>query len=218
MPDCAITPAKLGALRERVREEMSAERFCHVLAVEQTAKEMAELYCPQDVDVVCAAALLHDVTKELSTEQHLAILRDYDIEPTKDMISAPATLHAVTAALVIPERYPELCDEDIISAVRYHTTGRADMTLIEKIIYLADYIEPTRKYEGCKRLRNLFFGTQPQNMSDVDRARHLDEVILESLELTLEHLKDKNGAISSDTKKAREYLARQLKDKTNGEK
>lgn len=206
-----VTSEMLCALRKSVREQTSQERFGHVLAVEQTAKDMARLYCPEKENLLCAAALLHDVTKELSLDEQLSIMRDRDAEPTVDMISAPATLHAVTAAMVIPERYPEFADVEIIDAVRYHTTGRENMTLSEKIIYLADYIEPTRKYEGCIRLRELFFSADFDKMSDAERIRHLDVVILKSLDGTLEHLKEKGGFISPDTKKAREYLARKIK-------
>lgn len=204
---CSITPEMLQSLRERVRKEMSHDRFSHVLAVEQTACEMARAYCPESESLVSAAALLHDVTKEKSLAEQVEILKRYGESAELD---APATLHAVTAALVIPECYPEYNCAAIIDAVRYHTTGRADMSTIEKIIYLADYIEPTRRYEGCKRLRAAFFGAALDKMSDGERMRHLDAVILQSLVGTLGHLREKGGSISPDTQSALEYLAQKL--------
>ncbi|MBE6583980.1 MAG: HD domain-containing protein [Ruminococcaceae bacterium] len=200
----------LSGLRQKIEHILSGSRLEHTLLVEQTAAEIARLYCPKNESKLRAAALLHDVTKELTLEEHISILQDYGVKPTKEMISAPATLHAITAALIIPKRYPEFDDNAIISAVRYHTTGKADMTLEQKIIYLADYIEPSRRYDSCKRLRELFFGADIEKMSEGERMLHLDRVILESLDLTLEHLQDKGGAICLETKMAREYLAKQL--------
>ena len=204
---CSITPVMLADLRERVSREMSAERFMHVSAVEQTAAEMARIYCPESENAVLAAALLHDVTKEKTFEEQLEILQRYGADA---QLNAPATLHAVTAALVIPDEFGESNCAPIIDAVRYHTTGRADMSLIEKIIYLADYIEPTRKYEGCRRLREAFFSVSLEKMSHSERVEHLDRVILQSLVGTLEHLKEKGGEISPDTQSALEFLAQKL--------
>ena len=159
---CSITPEMLEALRERVAKETSPDRFAHVLSVEKTASEMARIYCPESESLVSAAALLHDVTKEKSLEEQKEMLERYGVT---ENLGAPATWHAITAALIIPERYPEYALAAIIDAVRYHTTGRANMSLIEKIIYLADYIEPTRRYEGCRRLREAFFGAELEKMS-----------------------------------------------------
>ena len=200
----------LTALREYIKKEISPDRASHILAVEQTACELAQIYCPERVDTVRAAALLHDVTKELSIEEHIVILTRFNID--KDEY-APATMHAMTASLVIPERFPEFYDDEIVGAVRYHTTGKPDMTLIEKIIYLADYIEPTRKFEGCRRLRAAFFGVDIDRMSQSERERHLDEVILKSLEQTLGYLSENGGKISPDTQSALEYLVQKLNDK-----
>ena len=204
---CSITSEMLESLREQVAKETSPDRFAHVLAVVDTAAEMARIYCPESESLVRAAALLHDVTKEKGFEWQVEALDRYGASAE---LNAPATLHAVTAALIIPERYPEFACAEIINAVRYHTTGRADMSIIEKIIYLADYIEPTRKYEGCRRLREAFFGAELEKMSRGELDAHLDRVILQSLIGTLEHLKEKGGEISPDTQSALDFLAQKL--------
>jgi len=101
--------------------------------------------------------------------------------------------------------------------VRYHTTGRADMTLMEKIIYLADFIEPGRKHQNCQDLRRAFFEARPHDMTPEERALHIDRIVLESLDSTLGYLKRRGGFISPDTQMARDCLYEQIKHKKNGE-
>ena len=102
-------------------------------------------------------------------------------------------------------------DNDIVSAVRWHTTGRAEMTLAEKIVYLADYIEDTRKYEECIALRNLFFDVHPEKMTVEDALTHIDLVILRSLEMTVNDIKSKGGAVCAETIAAKEYFENNFK-------
>ena len=213
----SISLYQLDTLRSQIGGDMSKTRLEHTLGVEQTAALMADIYCPEIKNELCAAALLHDITKELSTKDHLEILQRYKAERIEELLASPATLHAVTATLIIPRKYPEYAIDEIIGAVRYHTTGRADMTLGEKIIYLADYIEPTRKYEGCKRLRREFFAADFDKMTREQKLLHLDSVILQSLDITLAHLVDMGGVICSDTLEAKQYIENQLGNQKNGE-
>jgi len=118
----------------------------------------------------------------------------------------------VTAALVIPERYPEFADEMLINAVKYHTMGRENMTLAEKIIYLADYIDETRTYEDCVALRNEFFLARPEKMSKKEQMDHLGRVILHSFEITIADLIKRGKVISSCTVKAKNSIISELKN------
>ncbi len=202
-----ITEEMLCELRREVQKELSEARFRHTLGVEQTARELAALYCPDMENELCAAALLHDITKEQSFEAQAEILHRHGMAVTEEYTGAPATLHAVSAAAIIAEKYPSYADDKIINAVRYHTTGRAGMTLYEKIIYIADFIEPYRKHQICIDLRRAFFDAEPQKMNIEDRLLHLDNMILKSLDSTLEHLKIKGSYISPYTQSARDSLA-----------
>ena len=202
----------LDRLRENVASVLSSFRLMHTLGVEKMAVRIGEIYCPDCVDLLRAAALLHDITKELSVEEHCRILESHRMIPTKEQLSSPATLHSVTAALIIPERYPAFADKELIDAVKYHTTGRSGMTLCEKIIYLADYIDETRKYDDCIALRNEFFSVALEELTNSERSDHLNRVILHSLEMTLEELEKNKKAVSEDSLAAKESIIKELEN------
>ena len=196
----------LDRLRESVREGMSEKRFRHTAAVEKMAARLGELYAPDKIDILRAAALLHDITKEYSSEKQLQICREFGIIISKQDILTPKTFHAKTAAALIPTRYPEFADPEVISAVRWHTTGRADMSLLEKIVYLADYIDESRTVPDCVALRNLFWDAAPQSMSPEEREAHLDRVLIRSFDMTLAGLIEEGAPVSEDTFSARNSL------------
>lgn len=203
-----ITEKMLDALRESVSARMSPKRFTHTAEVEKMAQYLGELYAPDKTDVLRAAALLHDITKEYSTDRHILICAQRDIELEEDAIFAPKTLHARTAAALIPEEYGQFAQQQIIDCVRWHTTGRADMSLCEKLIYLADYIDMSRTFEDCVKLRELFFAAEPEKMSREDREAHLDRVLVRSFDMTIAGLLSDGLPISRDTIEARNSLIR----------
>lgn len=196
----------LDSLRSEVKGMMSEKRFLHVLGVERMAETLGELYMPNEVPTLRAAALLHDITKEYSLEKHLQIYQRCGIMSYGADLCMPKTMHAKTAAALIPELFPSFATDEVISAVRWHTTGRAEMTLIEKLIYLADYIDDTRRFEDCVKLRAMFFDAEPSNMTADERMRHLDRVMIESFDLTIQGLIQDKMPICRDTVEARNAL------------
>lgn len=198
-------------LRELVTADMSPKRARHTLAVEQMAARLSVLYCPEKEQMLRVAALLHDVTKEWSTERHAAFLEEHGITPTAMDLAAPKTLHAKTAALLIPEQYSEYADGEVISAVRYHTTGREDMTLCEQIVYLADYIDDSRTFPDCVTLRHAFWDAEPENMTQEQREAHLLRVLVQSFDMTIAGLIEDGAPVSVDTFLARNSLILKLK-------
>ena len=210
MSKTVISEDMLSSLRDSVSTRMSEKRLNHTYGVEEMAAKIAEIYCPQKVNLLRAAALLHDITKELAAEEQMAIVSGHGLEMSPDMQAAPSTQHAFTASLIIEELYPHLADEEIINAVKYHTTGRADMSLSEKIIYLSDYIDSTRTYPDCVALRDMFWGVDFDTMTEEERLMHLDRVMLRSLEMTVADLKARNKKISRETAEAREYLLKKI--------
>jgi HD superfamily phosphohydrolase YqeK len=131
------------------------------------------------------------------------------IELEKDAYFAPKTLHARTAAALIPVEYPEFADDLIISCVRWHTTGREGMTLEEKIIYLADYIDMSRLFPDCVRLRDYFLSAKPEKMSDSEKDAHLRRTLIMSYDMTMKGLLAEGLTINSDTIAARNELVRE---------
>lgn len=206
-----INEEMLLSLRKKVGEEMSEKRYLHTLAVEDMAAKMAKYLCPEKEGILRAAGLLHDITKELTLEEHLEICKKYSVEYNDDNIAAKKTFHAMTAAAVVKNEYPELCCDEIILPVRYHTTGREGMTLPEKIIYLADYIDDTRKYDECILLRNMFWGADIENMTMDERLSHLDKVVLKSLDITISDLIEGGKVINRDTVAARNDILKKIK-------
>ena len=133
----------------------------------------------------------------------------------EEVANSYPTQHAISAALEIPERYPEFASPELIGAVRYHTTGRPNMTLCEKIIYISDYIDFTRTYSECIKLRDMFWGVDVANMSEEKRILHLDKVILESIDLTVLDLIHRGHVISTETLNARNQLILTIKKREN---
>ena len=204
-----MTEQMLDVLRSDMEKNMSPKRFRHTAEVEKMAVRLGRLYFGEDNDTLNklrAAALLHDITKELTPESQKQICIDFGVEMSSQMESAPPTQHSYTASLLIPVLYPHLADEEIIGAVKYHTTGRADMTLAEKIIYLSDYIDCTRTFDDCVELREMFWSVDIAAMTEGERLLHLDKVLLRSFEMTIVDLKARNRQISRETAEARESL------------
>lgn len=202
---------QLHDLYESVKGSMSEKRFRHTAAVADMAERLGELFAPDKRDILRAAGLLHDITKEYSFEKQLQILDGFGIMVTKQDILTPKTLHARTAALLIPQLYPAFADPLILDAVRYHTTGRAGMTMTEKIVYFADYIDETRTFPDCVMLRERFWGAQPQRMEKAERFEHFRKLLVLSFDKTVSGLIEEGGAISEDTFAARNWLI--LEDK-----
>ena len=169
---------------------LKRRRMPHVLGTEETAAKLAVRWGADEEDAR-RAALLHDCTKKLDREQHLAICRQYGIGLDKEERQEEKLLHAVTGAAVA--RHVFGVSPEIESAIRWHTTGKPDMTTLEKIIYLADYIEPTRDFCDLTQLRALAF-------------QDLDGAMLLGLEMSVRDLKERGVALHSNSVLARDYL------------
>jgi nicotinate-nucleotide adenylyltransferase len=174
-------------------------------------ERLAELYVPNKKQMLRAAALLHDITKEYNTEIQIELCKKYGIELKDTDVYAPKTLHARTAAAMIPENYPEFNDAELIGCVRWHTTGRAGMSICEKLVYLADYIDMSRTFPDCVALREMFWGADPASMDADAREAHLRKVLLSSYDRTVLALLEEGALISHETMLARNELVEQLR-------
>ena len=201
-----ITEKMLHSLREEVKSSMSERRFAHTAAVEEMVARLCALYCPEYTLPLRAAALLHDLTKELTPEEQEALCQAYDIPVDEAQRRSPKTYHAKTGAARITRDFPTFADPIIVNAVRWHTTGHEGMTLTEKLLYLADYIDDTRTFPSCVLLRRYFFGAEPELMTPEERERHLRATLLLSFEHTLKDLAAEGAPIDEDTIRARNSL------------
>ena len=207
-----ITEEMLNGLRSSVAEILSPKRLRHTLAVEEMAARLCGLYCPEQTLRLRAAALLHDVTKELSVQDQVLLCNAYGIPVEKGDLLAPKTLHARTAAAQIPVDYPAFADPIVIAAVRWHTTGHAGMTLTEKLLYLADYIDASRSFRNCVLLRRYFWGAEPEQLTAAEREALLRETLLLSYDMTIRDLLEEGTPIAADTVEARNELLMEAAD------
>ena len=182
-------------------EELEAEviallnpnRVAHVLGCRDCAIELARLYGENEVDAA-RAGLLHDITKAIDGPLQLTLCAEYGMILDTFSRSFPKTLHALTGSLVARRIFGE--NENVVSAICHHTTGRADMTLLEKIIYIADYVERNRDFPGVEEMRRLAY-------TDLDAA------VLMGLESAVAHVKRQGQALAPATIEALEYLRTQ---------
>ena len=203
------TVSELNALREAVRERLGDYRFAHTLAVEKEIVELGKRYLPQDISRLQVAALLHDVTKELSAKEQIAFCKQNGISLDEADMACPKTLHAKTGAFLAAHTFADLVDEEILDAIERHTTGGERMSLFAKLLYLADYIEATRTFADCVRLRSMFwdgFDDLPQNK----REKRLNEVLLEAFNMTISALSEKGASIAPATLAARKSLLQDI--------
>ncbi|WP_055071416.1 bis(5'-nucleosyl)-tetraphosphatase (symmetrical) YqeK [Clostridium massiliamazoniense] len=170
---------------------LSEKRYKHVLGVAETAKKLAKLN-GADESKAELAAMLHDIAKEMPIDEQMKILKKNNFNITEIEKASPQVLHGFVGEFLAREKF-NIDDEEVLKAVAYHTTGKANMAKLEKIIYIADYIEPTRNYPGVEILRETTY-------------KDLDEGVLMGINNTIKLLVDKNGVIHPLTIEARNYL------------
>ena len=179
--------ASIRKTRKSMERKLDKKRYEHTLGVAYTAACLAMCHGanPQQAEL---AGLLHDCAKCISNDKKIAICKKHNIAINEIEYRNPFLLHAKVGSFIAMNKYG-VRDKDIINAILNHTTGRPDMSLLEKIVYVADYIEPSRK--------------QAPNLSEIRKlAFHdLDKALLYILEDTLEYLKRVNDAVDPMTEK-----------------
>jgi len=182
-----LTPDQL---RPIALSYLKPKRMPHVLGTEQEAVRLARQYGADETQARIAA-LLHDCTKKLDMDQQLALCAQYHIQLDDLEQHALKLLHAKTGAAIARDVFA--VDDAVYRAIYWHTTGHADMTLLEKIIYLADYIEPSRDFPGVDDLR---------------QAVHADRGLLKALDDSIQDMRQWGNPVHHNTLDARDYLLR----------
>ena len=181
----------LKLLQKQMEEELSDDRYEHTLGVMYTAEALAMRY-GVDMEKAAVAGLLHDCAKCISNQQKLKMCKKHHIEITPQEAENPSLLHAKLGAYMAKKAY-DVDDEEILGAIRWHTTGKPGMSMLEIIIYMADYIEPNRdKAPNLKQIRRLSF-------------ENIEEALYQVLESTLLYLQDRPEAIDSMTRESYEF-------------
>ena len=169
---------------------LNPNRVKHVLGCRDTAVALARRWGADENDAA-RAGILHDITKAIDGPLQLTLCDAYGKLLDDFSKRYPRTLHALTGSMVAQRIFGE--NENVVSAIEFHTTGRADMSLLEKIIYVADYMEPNRDFPGVERLRELAF-------ADINAALKL------GLEMTLDHLNEQGAEVSPASRSALAWL------------
>ncbi len=197
-------------LRACIEKRLSPKRFYHTVCVEEMSRRLSRLYCPQKEALLAAAALLHDITKEYTVSEHVSILKEHGEPVTRGDVMAHKTLHGRTAAIIIKEEFTAFADPELLSAVRYHTTGKRGMTVFDMLLYLADWIDASRTYPKCVQLRSLFWDARPEQMAPTERERHLLFVMKTAFDLSIGDLLEDGLPITLETVDARNELLEKL--------
>ncbi len=198
-------PMKLDELRKRVSTLVSPKRFEHILGVERYARRLGEALMPGDVEELCAAALLHDVTKEMPLDEQLNLLENSNFPLTEEDKATPGVIHSFSAPIVIKRDFSEYATKNILLAVQNHTVGAPDMSIFEKIIFLSDYAEDTRPYDSCQKVNRMLFDGF-EGLSIQGRLKRLDEACLLSIDGALEALERAKRPINSRMYETRNSL------------
>lgn len=148
-------------LVERLKSVLEDHRYRHSLGVAETAAQLAEKF-GEDIERAVTAGLLHDILRDEDDNAIMMICKNYGIEPDQVEKAAPNLLHGKAGAEKCREFWG-VTDEVVLNAIRCHTTGRREMTVLDKILFMADMIEPGRSCPGVEYLRQLAF-------SDLDQA------------------------------------------------
>lgn len=170
--------------KELLKKRLIEKRYLHSLAVADEAVRLASMY-GADKGKAYLAGLLHDITKNASDEEHLNIFSTFGIILTDIEKNATKLWHAMSGAAYI--KYVLMIDdEEIIDAVRYHTTAKADLSLLSKVLYLADYTSADRDYDDVEVIRGLV-------------NKSLDSAYLYALKYTITDLASRGKALHPDT-------------------
>ena len=179
-----------------LKEKLSCERFQHSVGVMNTGSVLARIHGVSEYDARIAG-LVHDCAKNLNSNQMLNLALKFDILLNGVLKHSTHLLHSFVGAELAKEEF-DIHDLDILNAIRFHTTGRENMSDLEKIIFVADLIEPSRNFPGVEKLRNLALS-------------NLDKATLMALDHTIGYVISKGEPLHELTVLARNYLIFQTK-------
>lgn len=190
----------LDYLKSRLREQVPEHRYIHSLGVAEEAKKLAVRFGADPVKAEIAG-ILHDYTKYWPKDQLAKVIQKHSELPDDLLEYSPELWHGPVASIIIQDEF-HITDLDIINAIRYHTSGREEMSPLEKIICLADYIEPARDYPGVDEIRTL---------SD----QSLEKALIKAFDGTIQFLMKKHWTIYPLTIATRNSLINQITMKMN---
>ena len=183
-------------IEEYLENNLKIRRFQHSLGVRDTAATLAQIY-GEDVEKAKIAGIVHDCAKNMQDEELIKICLEHGMDISDVYKESPQLLHGAVGAIIANELM-EIYDKDILNAISYHTTGREEMSLLEKIIYISDYIEPMRNFPGVEAIRDMAF-------------KDLDIALLKAFDNTIKFVINNEELLHPHTILGRNYIIRHLK-------
>ncbi len=184
-------------IKEYAKTVLSEKRFVHTVNVAEEAKRLAAIW-GADTDRAYLAGMIHDIAKEVPKDMALETLAEYGYNPDETEKQNSELLHGKLAAYIAEDMFG-IDDSEVLSAVAYHTTGRPEMSLLEKIIYVADFTEPGRTYPEAGKIRAL-------------AGENLDSAVLCQTDMVIKFIIDKGRPLHIDTVNTRNYFLLKLKE------
>ncbi|WIF96187.1 bis(5'-nucleosyl)-tetraphosphatase (symmetrical) YqeK [Caminicella sporogenes] len=178
-------------LTSQLKKRVSSKRFIHSLGVSETAEKLAKLY-NAPIEKAKIAGLLHDYAKDLQDDEAREYIVQFGLK-LDDVLKFDINLAHGQIGAELVKRELNISDSDILNAIKYHTTGRENMSILEKIVYIADYIEPSRDFPGVDELRQAAFS-------------NLDEGILLALDKTITYVVKKGKLLHLNSILARNSI------------
>lgn len=192
-----IGERELNNLRARVAKILSEKRFSHSLGVERAAIEIGKHCIPDKLYELSAAALLHDIAKEMPKEEQILTMKKSGCELSSEDYASTALYHAFCAPAVIKKDFPEFEIDEILSSAFLHTSGGASMSDFDEIIFVADFVEDTRSYDACKAIRKKLFEDLDAAITIDEKMRILHLSVIAIIDFTLKYLEEKGKPVNS---------------------
>ena len=200
----------ISILEERVKKRMSEKRFRHTRSVVFAVQRIGRYFEDLDLSELCAAALLHDITKELSVDEQIRLLIDGGFVISDEDMESPQIFHSFSAPIIIKSDFPKFATESVLSAVKNHTLGSPDMTVFDEIIFISDYIEDLRTYDSCIEVRKKLYDALSHENTVKQNVIALHEAVLSALIFTEKEVLKRGITFNSRSKKTKDYFYRLL--------
>ncbi|HHT50136.1 MAG TPA: HD domain-containing protein [Eubacteriaceae bacterium] len=178
-----------------IKGKLSYNRYRHTLGVINSAVELSEIH-GENRNSARLAALIHDISKDIDNVEQINLANKYKIEIDKISAAQPSLLHGIIGSYIAKNNFG-IIDREILNAIKYHTTGRANMSKLEKIIYLADYIEEGRNFPGLDTIRRIV-------------KENLDQAMLLALDNSIQYIIQKQKLIHPLTIEARNDILHKM--------
>lgn len=175
----------------KLKTMLTPRRFTHSIGVRDTAIRLAKVY-NYDVEKAKIAGLLHDCAKDIKKQQILQLCSKFDIVLDNIFREAIQLVHGPLGAHIAKDEF-KITDQDILEAIKFHTVGKAGMSKLTKIIYLADYIEPNRQFPGVEYLREIAY-------------KDLNKAVILAIDNTIKYILKRGQLIHPNTVDARNYI------------